>query len=237
MWYLIIPPIVVVLSLSFVLWYLSRRSTDPSVASEVAKLEMGAVQKVSFSRTKNFFLRILEKIAQRFKVLSLQMHNTLSDVARSLKERRKPFQRKESTDVPSREDRVSQTTVQTTEPSQSSQADSRPMSRFRRRMSREGGAEAEVVSRPMVSEQMVLPEVPYQKTATDIVREEGLIARIAVNPKDFASYEELGDHYLEIGNISDAKECYRQVLKLSPVQRMAKIKIRRLERLLLQKER
>jgi len=32
--------------------------------------------------------------------------------------------------------------------------------------------------------------------------------------------------------MKDAKDCYRQVLKLSPVQRMVKIKIRRLEKLL-----
>jgi cytochrome c-type biogenesis protein CcmH/NrfG len=59
-----------------------------------------------------------------------------------------------------------------------------------------------------------------------------MIARIARDPKDFTSYEALGDYYLESENIRDAKECYRQVLKLSPVHRMVKIKIRRLEKLL-----
>jgi tetratricopeptide (TPR) repeat protein len=66
--------------------------------------------------------------------------------------------------------------------------------------------------------------------------EEELIDRIARNPKDAPAYEELGDFYMEGGNLSDAKACYRQVIKLSPLNREVKDKIRRLERLLVQKE-
>lgn len=66
--------------------------------------------------------------------------------------------------------------------------------------------------------------------------EDILVERISMNPRDIEAYERLGDYYLEQGNLSDAKECYRQVLKLSPAYRLVKIKIRRLERLL-EKER
>lgn len=66
--------------------------------------------------------------------------------------------------------------------------------------------------------------------------EDILVERIALNPRDIEAYERLGDYYLEQGNLTDAKECYRQVLKLSPAYRLVKIKIRRLERLL-EKER
>jgi len=59
-----------------------------------------------------------------------------------------------------------------------------------------------------------------------------LIERIVTNPKDVEAYERLGDYYLEQESFADAKECYRQVLKLSPVNRLVKIKIRRLERVL-----
>lgn len=62
--------------------------------------------------------------------------------------------------------------------------------------------------------------------------EEILIERISMNPRDIEAYERLGDYYLEQDNLTDAKECYRQVLKLSPAYRLVKIKIRRLERLL-----
>lgn len=62
--------------------------------------------------------------------------------------------------------------------------------------------------------------------------EEILIERIVSNPRDVEAYERLGDYYLENDNYVDAKECYRQVLKLSPVNRLVKIKIRRLEKIL-----
>lgn len=66
--------------------------------------------------------------------------------------------------------------------------------------------------------------------------EDILVERISMNPRDIEAYERLGDYYLEQKNLVDAKECYRQVLKLSPAYRLVKIKIRRLERLL-EKER
>ncbi|MEI9966304.1 MAG: tetratricopeptide repeat protein [Candidatus Moraniibacteriota bacterium] len=75
------------------------------------------------------------------------------------------------------------------------------------------------------------PVVPQRP----VLSEEDLIGRIANNPKDFSSYEALGDYYLESGNTKDAKECYRQVLKLRPQERSVKIKIRRLEKMLSQR--
>ncbi len=87
-------------------------------------------------------------------------------------------------------------------------------------------------ARPMVSERVVIPEKPAKKLIHDAAEEERLIKRIAANPKNVSAYEALGDYYLEQGDVSDAKSCYRQVLKLSPVHRMVKVKIRKLERLM-----
>ncbi len=75
-------------------------------------------------------------------------------------------------------------------------------------------------------------EAPLQKNQLEDI----LVERISMNPRDIEAYERLGDYYLEQSNLVDAKECYRQVLKLSPAYRLVKIKIRRLERLL-EKER
>lgn len=243
MWYLIIPPIIVVASVLFVLWYLSRKGADPFVAGKIAQLEDGIEQRESFFRTKKFFLRILEKTAYRFKVLSLRMHNALNDLTQVLKERRKHFQENEvkivpresnrevlREDVPSRETVFESSNVRNVEREEVSREN-----RFNAKIPSEQFSVSENTFRPTVSEKIVHPEVPYKKTSIDISREEDLISRIAVNPKDFTAYEELGDHYLGIGNMKDAKDCYRQVLKLSPVQRMAKIKIRRLEKILSQK--
>lgn len=245
MWYLIVPPIVIIASLLFVLWYLSSKGADPFIARKISQLENSTEQKVSFFRTKKFLLRVLEKTAYRFKVISLQAHNALNDITQSLKAKRKDFQEKTENISPSEPEKEVLTVfeeVSSSEvvvPKQSSH-DERPMTILRRNHTERTAQvkrleDSEVASRPMVSEKMVRPEVSYEKTSADVAHEESLIARIAVNPKDFASYEKLGDYYLEIGNVKDAKECYRQVLKLSPAERMAKIKIRRLEKILSQK--
>lgn len=244
MWYLIAPPIVIVVSLLFVLWYLSRKGADPFIARKVSQLEDSAEQKVSFSRTKNFFLRILEKTAYRFKVISLQTHNALSDITQSLKEKRKDVQKKTTNILPVVVEKTSmvQESVSLHErvivdrlahDEQSENILRR--NRFEKMAEVKHLEDPEVIARPMVSEKMVHPEVSYRKTSADIAYEESLIAHISINPKDFSSYEKLGDYYLETGNVKDAKECYKQVLKLSPAERMVKIKIRRLEKILSQK--
>lgn len=104
--------------------------------------------------------------------------------------------------------------------------------------------ESRIVSmRPTVSQKITQPEekeseateteetLPEVKTQLEDI----LVERIAANPRDLEAYERLGEYYMEQGNVQDAKECYRQVLRLSPVHRLAKIKIRRLEKMLEQK--
>lgn len=291
MWYLIIPPIIVVLSLSFLLWYLSRKGADPAIAEKVTLAERRAQDKVAFSRTRGFFLRLLEKTTHRFKVSSLRMHNTMSELSQRIKARKESIQ-SNGTASPS-EERKEEKGESPALPSQEETASIpvKPKSRFgflrrfKKEMSQdasesssdvpfnqerqepnvprereeyrktyspdvlldqpivrrshrepEAATERESVARPMVSETATQPEkersLKRKRTRTSVTREEELISRIAMNPKDFTSYEALGDYYLEMENIKDAKECYRQVLKLSPVHRMVKIKIRRLEKLL-----
>lgn len=61
--------------------------------------------------------------------------------------------------------------------------------------------------------------------------EEIMIERVAMNPRDIEAYERLGEYYMQLENYDDAKECYKQVLRLSPVNRKAKIRMRRLEKI------
>ena len=305
MWYLIVPPVVVVLSLAFLLWYLSRKAKDPAVTALVSDIEEGAGEKIAFSRTKTFFLRLLEKTTQRFKIISLKMHNHLNDLTQSLREKRQEMQEKAAVseeqpeasqqEIVSETERVEmipeiekksffsrfkrrrETTVvgeeqgistvieeekssgeempvaerETFRKSFSDETLTAPIIRRKRQeqevaVSRNVSDDEDRPVRPMVSETMTQPEVRRKpvarpaagsvrnasRTTTRASREEDLIANIAANPKDFAAYEALGDYYLETNNVKDAKECYRQVLKLSPVHRMVKIKIRRLEKLL-----
>lgn len=271
MWYLIIPPVIVVASLAFVLWYLSRKGADPEIAEKMAQMDT-VPKSPAFSRTKTFFLRILEKLVQRFKVGSLQMHNSLHAWTQSIKERRRKVQEAVSVANKHREEEqllpenaqekrfafLRKRAVPAAEPQRSvteeevlgegaPQEESEPSRESvlvepivrRRRVFGEKESVPKTKPaepQPMVSARLTRPEASQPpKKPRNVLREEDLIKRIATNPKDFTAYEALGDYYLETNNITDAKECYRQVLKLSPVQRMVKIKIRRLEKLLSQK--
>lgn len=242
MWYLVVPPIVVVLSLFFLLWYLSKKGSEPAIAEKVRKDE-NHQEKISFPRTKEFFLKMLEKFGQRFKVASLRAHNTLHDFTQSVRASRARVHTglvaaKTPHDAGKEEVSDEQTVVPV---SQVESLDSGETS-LENPIFRRGRPSAFVASspqeekkeeipRPMVSEVATHPE-KKKRVRPNVLREENLISRIARDPKDFTAYEELGDYYLEMENIKDAKECYRQVLKLSPVHRMVKIKIRRLEKLL-----
>ena len=84
-------------------------------------------------------------------------------------------------------------------------------------------------TRPLIRESVVHPTVEAKEKNQ---LEEALIKRIAINPKDIEAYERLGDYYLERENYQDAKECFKQVLKLSPTHYKARLKIRKLERLI-----
>ena len=243
MWYLVVPPIIVVLSISFLLWYLSRKGEDPTVAQKVLDhVDTG----VSFPRTKEFFLKILEKTGQYFKVTSLRMHNGLHEFTQSVKASRvRVHTALVSSDQ--KEDEGGEERVMLSPSPQGETARTEEAVVFTDRTSIETPfvrkerpafdaasleEKKEETPRPMVSEVAVHPEKRKRVFRPNAIREESLIARIARDPKDFTAYEELGDYYLEMENIKDAKECYRQVLKLSPVHRMVKIKIRRLEKLL-----
>ncbi|MCA9364767.1 MAG: hypothetical protein KC736_02650 [Candidatus Moranbacteria bacterium] len=78
-------------------------------------------------------------------------------------------------------------------------------------------------------EQVVAIEVQTPKKGK---MEDLLIERIATNPKDIEAYERLGEYYMEQEVYMDAKECYKQVLRLSPVHRYAKIQMKKLEKIL-----
>lgn len=270
MWYLIVPPIVIVVCIAFLLWYLSRKAADPRVSERVQELSSEPAP-VHFSGIKEFFLRLLEKFAQRSKTRSLRMHNAMHNWLQSIRASRKKVSESRTAEHASDalgtqagyESEI--TRAQTPESDSQSffEAVEEPVARvkeshnplsalempIRRRMRERKEVVAapmqavpqERTERPMVSEHMARPESALQaegrrrRTLKAASPEEGLIGQIATNPKDFAAYEALGDYYMESGNIKDAKECYRQVLKLSPVHRMVKIKIRRLEKILSQK--
>lgn len=73
---------------------------------------------------------------------------------------------------------------------------------------------------------MVIKEGPVSENKE---KEEALIHRIAENPKDMEAYREIGDYYLSIGNIKDAKESFKMVLRLRPRDLKAKTSLKEIE--------
>lgn len=87
-----------------------------------------------------------------------------------------------------------------------------------------------VIRRKITEEPVVVPKKPKKKfMPEDKVKEAALIYRIAENPKDLEAYHEIGDYYLGINNIKDAKEAFKMVLKLRPRDLKAKSSLREIE--------
>jgi hypothetical protein len=87
---------------------------------------------------------------------------------------------------------------------------------------------SEVISRRKIQDEpvVILKKEPLPE---DKVQEAALIYRIAENPRDIEAYREIGDYYMGIGNIKDAKESFKMVLKLRPRDLKAKSSLREIE--------
>jgi tetratricopeptide (TPR) repeat protein len=270
---LIIPPIVLVLCLGFLVWFLSKKSADPELQERLAALDQGGRPKrFLFVFSQDWALRLLERMMQRLKLLSLKFHNRFQEFSNFL--RRKRQEATTGNDAASQAEGGELVSVETEDkdhfwdrwhrrhrasleyegsestapiekevgergPEEVSVSISRsdqeiiadkPASRFSNLKKRVASlAQGETEQRFVRKKQSIVP-------SRKLLSEEELIDRIAKNPKDSASYEELGDYYLANENLEDAKACYRQVIKLSPLNREVKDKVRKLERLLVQRE-
>jgi len=230
MLYYILPPIIIIASISLLIWFLFRKATlIPQDAISVPQQENFYSSKIKsfFSAIGHFFLGFAEALIRRAKLMSLKFHNTSNDWAQTLRKKRE----KSKTE---REDRLNSLNALKNGESLKEQQSNV----FQQE---EHNAEAFVYQRrmrraqPMVSDSVTLPERRMQKDTTKEKLEDVLIKRIAMNPRDIEAYERLGDYYMQQENAKDALECYRQVLKLSPVHSKAKMKIRRLESMLSRK--
>lgn len=87
---------------------------------------------------------------------------------------------------------------------------------------------SEVVVRKKRVEEPVA-RIKEEPAAEDKVKEDALIHRIAENPKDMEAYRDLGDYYMSVGNIRDAKDSFKMVLRLRPRDLKAKSSLREIE--------
>jgi tetratricopeptide (TPR) repeat protein len=208
----IIPPIVIVLSLAALIFFLFRKSAEISeeliLKEKRNEFRSNQIEKQKLFRFTQLILKISEKIMQRFKLFSLRFYNKTDNWFHSIKEKREnrisnaPRPEKEEMKIGVDNISVRRDTVRI--------------------------EETEIEIEPMVSKEAVHPDSRIQ------VRnefEKALIERIAFNPKDIEAYERLGDYYIEIGNFNDSLACFEEVLKLSPGSRRAKIKTKRLQKI------
>ena len=221
----IIPPIIIILSLAALIFFLFRKSAK--IPEElILKERRGEAREIGTEKQKLFrftqlMLKITEKVTQRFKLLLLKFYNKTDNWFHSIKEKRQKrsdnatngekydnrIGTKEETIIQRREIRVDNVVV---------------------RSDIQKVEEMEVEIEPMISKEAVHPDSRSQ------VRnefEKALIERIALNPKDIEAYERLGDYYIEVGNFNDSLACFEEVLKLSPANRRAKIKAKRLQKI------
>lgn len=236
MLYYIVPPLIIIIGLAVLVSFLFRK-VNQIPRSELSFLDQSGKGRRKFfgdgfwKKLTQLALKILEKLIQRFKLYSLKFHNCCQNWFQSIKKKREKQTRFES--IPpglgetgesrragKEESAAAAEKKEEIKPEVISEA---------RRVSQTGIARTEEIKTlPMVSKKVVLPE---QQVVVKDRLEEALIERITSNPSDIEAYERLGDYYIEQGNYGEALECFRHVLKLSPVHRKAKIRVKRLEKM------
>lgn len=227
MLYLILPPIIIITALVLLIYFFSRRypSVEKEIAAHLRDPEVASAYDFRlFDKLKRFALYILEHLAQWFKVMSLRSYNALHNWTQSLREKKIQAAVKKAAMPPISEPVIELSHTDTPSPLAAPVISERSRPMVSRHITK---PEALVKKRPVLQAE---PVAPLKNQLEDI-----LVERIAANPRDLEAYERLGEYYMEQGNVQDAKECYRQVLRLSPVHRLAKVKIRRLEKMLEEK--
>lgn len=227
MLYSIVPPILVIVSVVGIILFLTKKAPDVAALEENEKrTEMVSGNKVRMmmneSLKQKLFL-VLEKGVRKSRVIFLKLENMFTAWSNSLRNKRKGIlDRKE---LPEEKDDVLEK-LKNYEVNQVSDP-VYPSGSNLNKTEEIAPAQAERVMRQRVatSRKRVKPEPKNHL-------EQILIERIAANPRDVEAYERLGEYYFEIENYTDAKECFKQVVKLDPSNYNVKMKMKRLERLL-----
>jgi len=238
MYYSLIPPVIAVLSIIGIIIFLVRKSSQ--VAEIVQEdVESGKhflsergfwggiwhkIKSIKGEEAKHFFLGIMERVIRRSRIVFLKLESKFGEISNDIRVKRQL--------------RVAKKIEEKKKAEEKAQDIFEKLNNYEAKQPKKEKAPLEIKKvyqeeekevRPMLSEKITVPE-PKAKVKGKL--EEALIERIAINPKDVEAYERLGEYYLEIKNYEDAKECFRQVLKLNPANRNVKYKIRRLEYLL-----
>lgn len=248
MLYYIIPPIIIILSLSTLIFFLFRKVSDlPEGVVAVAPRNRIKWNRFGefFSVLGHFGLKVLERLMQKIKLFSLKFHNISNVWFHSIRKKREEHRlsQEQKRQVILAENKFVEKENELTPKNQVEIAKKVSFASKSEDIvsSLDAENEAPVIERKsrmrmknfqMVSSRVTKPERKSVVTKVKNKMEDALIKRIAINPRDIEAYERLGDYYIEQDNLQDALECYRQVLRLSPVHHKAKMKINKIERVL-----
>jgi len=231
MLYSLVPPILIVLSLIGIIIFLAKKSSklknmpieEPLLDSEVPKKGFFKrfISKFKWDNWKSFFLSFLEKITRKSRMIFLKLEAKFEEWSTKIRNKRKARSQAKVAEV-KRENSIIEK-LREYKPERkmfSKKINEIPVIKKE--------AEEKPV-KPMISERIITPR---SRAEIKDKLEELLIERIAVNSKDVEAYERLGEYYMEIKSYEFAKECFKQVMKLDPLNRNVKYKMRRLEYLL-----
>lgn len=253
MLYSIIPPILIIISLAGIIVFLVKKSDKVSRLSieeiireeEERKIMMedaGFLQKISlkikgvkWDDFKHALLALLEKITRKSRVIFLKLESKCGGWSANIREKRKArTERKMHLEKSGKAEGIFQKIKEYKPERKVEQLETKEQEEkeimkpvFERREFKKI-EDSEKIIKPIISERVAQP----RKTEMKDRLEELLIERIAANPKDLEAYERLGQYYMEIRGYADAKECFKQVIKLNPGNRNAKYRLKRLENLL-----
>lgn len=211
----ILPPIIIIVSISLLVVFFFRKAqqagTQEIIAAEAKKQPKKKMDLV-MSAISQFGLKILERLMQKFKLLSLKFHNISNSWFHSIREKRQNHidEQKEL--------------MRSQEIKEFDKNGEKPLQGQFQQDTQENRS-----VRPLIREAVTNPQLEIKEKNQ---LEEVLIKRIAINPRDIEAYERLGDYYMEGENYRDSHECFKQVLALSPSHYKAKIRIRKIEKLI-----
>lgn len=238
MLYSLIPPVIVVLSLIGIIVFLFKKSSKVATIAQ-EELEKGRnifvergfwgnikhkIESIKGEDVKHFFLAILEQIARRSRIIFLKLESRFGEISNDIRAKRQARANQKANEVKKAENKAKDLFEKLKKFKNDKSEEKKDSLEIKKVYSDE-----EEVVKPMLSDKIAVPE-PKGETKDKL--EELLIERIAVNPKDIEAYERLGEYYMDIKSYNDAKECFKQVIKLNPMNRNVKYKIRRLEYLL-----
>ena len=213
----ILPPIIIIISVSMLIMFLFRKAAQIPAGEFIAdeyKRESEKKTVKIMSAMGQFGLKFLERLMHHTKLLSLKFHNVSNAWFQTIREKRQ---------------RSAQLQKEAQEKKNEQNVRARQIDESSMVQSDSSVLPEKQVLRPMVRATATMPQQTRLKEKNKL--EDALIKRIAINPRDIEAYERLGDYYLENENFQDSLECFRQVLRLSPAHHKARLRIRRLERM------